>query len=739
MKGTKLMARVGKRVTDSGSVRMREGDGTLKIRVRTLAVAFLLSVAAIGGCGPTKVEPTVAAPTKPPTPVATVAPTEEPTAIPTEAPPQVPDPGAARDAALVYVAQNYGVETAKAGAAWMEEDLTKEGLVGASTLQYTAEDWRVTVSFPIVAPSATSYTVTAVNEAIGFDWVGEVDAAGQVTELAVVEAPDTVFEGVSFSYDDSIATNVGPAVVPAADMGDDAPDWAGNPEHLEFSFEGYSPSETFHRPRIYVYNAMELESASHMGAMIVSAARGMLDTRPRAVVPNSILPAFNAGQLLSTPATDLDFRGGRGVRYLTQMGQAYFPANNRDLFYAFQGLTEDGQWYVAAILPVSHPSLPADGSEIPGDDFEAFAENFETYAAEVAAQLDAEAPGSFTPDLSLLDAMMASVRVDTAATETANSVVAWGGFVEGQPEGAQFDDCLVLQPEEAGKIGLSGADNMVEAQIQALRESGAYAHFWGTMTCPAVDCGGCQLIVERLREDAPGPFLEGDAVDGWKGTIVGMPEGAQYDDYFALAGKFPVGFGIEGIDASVVTALMNVQDTGRRIRVWGQVDAGLPDAFGSRILATRVEIVEESAEEAGWLTYSNEPYGYSLMYPPDATLLEGTTGRSIQISGPLIDNERWPMIEVTYFDSEFYHPPEGADLGLWIVDHGPDHDGRVMALEVAGLLGIRVTAKASPQAYGFDEYYVVKDGQLFRIALIHTKDQPDWKVYGMFLDSFTFE
>jgi hypothetical protein len=36
-----------------------------------------------------------------------------------------------------------------------------------------------------------------------------------------------------------------------------------------------------------------------------------------------------------------------------------------ELVYTFQGLRDDGKWYVSAILPVNHPSLSADGTVAP--------------------------------------------------------------------------------------------------------------------------------------------------------------------------------------------------------------------------------------------------------------------------------------------------------------------------------------------------------------------------------------
>ena len=101
----------------------------------------------------------------------------------------------------------------------------------------------------------------------------------------------------------------------------------------------------------------------------------------------------------------------------------------------------------------------------------------------------------------------------------------------------------------------------------------------------------------------------------------------------------------EGIAAD----LASLRDTGKEVLVWGQIEVNVPDAFGTHINAERLEVLEESAAEADWVPYANDAFGYALMFPPDTTLLEGADGRSIQISGPLVDNERWPMIEVQWY------------------------------------------------------------------------------------------
>lgn len=101
----------------------------------------------------------------------------------------------ARDAALGYVSEEYGQSGLGSGLAWEEQRITPEGIVGAETYQYTTADWVVSVSYPVVAPEMMVYQVSVVNRSTGFQWEGEVDAHGTVTELGA-EGSEVMFDRV---------------------------------------------------------------------------------------------------------------------------------------------------------------------------------------------------------------------------------------------------------------------------------------------------------------------------------------------------------------------------------------------------------------------------------------------------------------------------------------------------------------------------------------------------------------
>jgi len=210
-------------------------------------------------------------------------------------------------------------------------------------------------------------------------------------------------------------------------------------------------------------------------------------------------------------------------------------------------------------------------------------------------------------------------------------VMGWFGYVVSTPEGAQFDDYVVI--EGVGEFGIEGSDEAINAEIIALRnkeEPIKYANFWGTLRCDVIDYGGCQLLVTRIRSGTD--LTDPEPVEGWEGTIIGLtydePGAPQPDDAFILKGEYPVQYGIDSYIAEngwpiYREELESRRDTGQTIRVWGDLVCGFPDVNACQIRVRRLEAdgAEVDAYE-GWSTYINEDYGYQFRYPSEADILE---------------------------------------------------------------------------------------------------------------------
>jgi hypothetical protein len=176
------------------------------------------------------------------------------------------------------------------------------------------------------------------------------------------------------------------------------------------TLQGYPISNHLMQPQIFVYPVQELQEINEGAGQIVASLQTLVES-PQEIPNMPFLPLFNASQVMHAQVQYLDFMNGQGLRYVTEFDQAFIPINNYELIYTYQGLTSDGKYYVAAVLPITHPSLPADAN-VTGNEPPEFASDFPTYLANVTSNLNTQASNTYTPDLTQLDAMMSSLQVN---------------------------------------------------------------------------------------------------------------------------------------------------------------------------------------------------------------------------------------------------------------------------------------------------------------------------------------
>ncbi len=258
---------------------------------------------------------------------------------------------------------------------------------------------------PAAAPDDTIATAVAATLAAGQDNVNPIPTV-QPTVTSTPELPpepDIMFQGVSFTIPDSMADSVNAQEIPVQPEGFDA-----QPAHLRFDLVGFVLPGGYLDPVVKVFPVAEFKLVNDFAGQKLDNLQTLLDTQPPD--PDGIpIPDFaGAAQFVGTQEEYVNFQNGRGVRYVSQWGQAAYPVGFPQLFYSFQGLSDDGLYYVHVVLSVDHPSLP-DAETVIVDN--AFYENFETYAAEMEALLDTQDPASFEPSLLLLDELVQSLMV----------------------------------------------------------------------------------------------------------------------------------------------------------------------------------------------------------------------------------------------------------------------------------------------------------------------------------------
>lgn len=220
-----------------------------------------------------------------------------------------------------------------------------------------------------------------------------------------------------------VASSVRGSQVPRTD-GADLPYWDLTPGHTVLKLEGYLLQGKSHQPEIYVYPALayaEMTSGAfesiHRLDNILYGPNGPLTEIGEGQLPT--VPFFNAQQSFASNIQVISFQNGGGVRFLTEYAQYAVSANNSELFYHFQGVTRDGDYYIIAIFPITVPVLAetSDGVAVlptGGIPYSYFADpntDMRAYYSAVTALLNGTSPEAFSPTIDQLDLLIQSMRV----------------------------------------------------------------------------------------------------------------------------------------------------------------------------------------------------------------------------------------------------------------------------------------------------------------------------------------
>jgi hypothetical protein len=190
------------------------------------------------------------------------------------------------------------------------------------------------------------------------------------------------------------------------------PPFGINPQYSEIDLSGYPLTDRFMSPHINIYPVQRYrELLPDLVNPRLTALQTLIGGGAPGTATLPILPIQNAAQFFYAQYAVVAFQNGSGIRYITEYGQAYYPINNHDMWLSYQGLTTDGAYWISMILPISHPSLPANGDTPPGGDWNAFYDNAQSYFAQVTTDLNAQAPASFAPSIETIDALIQSMIV----------------------------------------------------------------------------------------------------------------------------------------------------------------------------------------------------------------------------------------------------------------------------------------------------------------------------------------
>ena len=247
------------------------------------------------------------------------------------------------------------------------------------------------------------------------------------------------YRGVRFNHDKSIASEVTSKIVEAqvASTENSGPGDTIYPTHVAFALAGTYSSQpaSFIASEIHVYPVREYKqafakdpkAAREVSGTIARLRRILSIRNPRFKGDVPLLPLPDGYLAFRAHTKFLRFKQGSGIVFLTQSQQDEMPINNQNLSYEFEGLTNDGRYYVTAEFPVATPFLAFDrdkasygGTVRESSCFECpehtrFIREYRAYARSIGNKLERLQPDMFQPGLNRFDELLISIEIDANA------------------------------------------------------------------------------------------------------------------------------------------------------------------------------------------------------------------------------------------------------------------------------------------------------------------------------------
>jgi hypothetical protein len=231
----------------------------------------------------------------------------------------------------------------------------------------------------------------------------------------------------SFTYDPILALLVEAQTVEAVPVSPEVMFAESHPTFAQFSFLGYDGGRLFQlpypfqTPRLMVFPTQDFPAFDEEST--IGFSRQFQDLRSLLEVQTDLagrcthtapvsgelalpfLPWLNSAQVFCAQPQYIAFAGGKGIRYLTAFSQGIEPLMDPSIFYTFQGLSEDSQFYFSAVFPVLTGVFPLEippmvEGQLP-----------QSMNAEQLSALNAQAGDLFHPALGKFDALVSSLEV----------------------------------------------------------------------------------------------------------------------------------------------------------------------------------------------------------------------------------------------------------------------------------------------------------------------------------------
>ena len=292
-------------------------------------------------------------------------------------------------------------------------------------------------AFPQAQPDLQSL-ITAVTLTWSF-----LDGSETSADAVPTKGTQYAYQGVSFMANPDLTGGdfVG-EIVSREPLGEGPGHGFDRPETIRFTIPNSSPMPA----TIDIFPVDEYLGLFPAEWEIIDALQTLIAERPSDPPYKNyrFLPPPPATQVFNAQPLYLDFQNGAGLRYLTEYSQAVMPITPS---YTFQGLTDDGKYYISAWMPVTTDALPPQDMDM--SDIDAMLASMDARIAD----LDTLSDSDFDPALGVWDGLISSLLVTPENFPSPGGAVA--GEIERCVNDAEFvqdvtiPDNTEIQPEEA--------------------------------------------------------------------------------------------------------------------------------------------------------------------------------------------------------------------------------------------------------------------------------------------------
>lgn len=289
------------------------------------------------------------------------------------------------------------VETVQSGIDEVKPEIEQQLTQLPSTLESMATEYAPTIQNLATAVPATLERLISQEP---------TDAPQYTGEMTVIESNNLIVK-----LPVEVAESASIIVIPEQEPNEIMPGFE-LPEHRLINFIGYEISEHFHTPVIHILPVDETTEISQYASINISTLQYLLenpeiDLDEEEFLP--FLPVFNAAQIFNALPERIETENGQGIRYLALYSQAFAGIDNYNIFYTYQGLSADGKYYIAAVLPINSSLLPEMIST--QEELDELTQDYQAYIADVEEEMEKENGGVLTPSLEALDAMIRSLKI----------------------------------------------------------------------------------------------------------------------------------------------------------------------------------------------------------------------------------------------------------------------------------------------------------------------------------------